>query len=132
MSLRALTRSSQSVAIFIMIVIARNAVTWQSCIFMWSKVYYVYILTNFTKTVKYIGVTNNLSRRFYEHKNGLIEGFTKKYQIKYLIHFESYTDIKEAIEREKQIKSWSRKRKEQLINKTNPNWEDLGNIIQIK
>lgn len=96
---------------------------------MWSKVYYVYILTNYTKTVLYVGVTNNLNRRFHEHKNGLVEGFTKKYQIKYLVYFESFTDIKVAIQREKQIKTWSRKRKNQLIKELNPSLNDLSYLL---
>ena len=88
--------------------------------------YYVYILSNKSNKVLYIGVTNDLQRRVYEHKNKLIEGFTSKYNINKLLHYESTTDIKSAIEREKQLKSWSRAKKEELINKSNPQREDLS------
>ena len=76
--------------------------------------------------VLYLGVTNNLIRRVYEHKHSLIEGFTKKYNCKRLIYFESSDDIKVILEREKQIKKWSRKKKVWLINKINPEWNDLS------
>ena len=88
--------------------------------------YYVYILSNKSNKVLYIGVTNDLQRRVYEHKNKLIEGFTSKYNINKLLHYESTTDIKSAIEREKQLKSWSRAKKEELINKSNPQRKDLS------
>ena len=88
--------------------------------------YYVYILSNKSNKVLYIGVTNDLQRRVYEHKNKLIEGFTSKYNVDKLLHYESTTDIKSAIEREKQLKSWSRAKKEELINKSNPQREDLS------
>ena len=88
--------------------------------------YYVYILSNKSNKVLYIGVTNDLQRRVYEHKNKLIEGFTSKYNINKLLHYESTTDIKSAIEREKQLKSWSRAKKEELINKSNHQREDLS------
>ena len=70
--------------------------------------YYVYILTNKIKTVLYIGVTNDLQRRIYEHENSLISGFSKKYNCNYLIYYEHFQEIKEAIEREKEIKKWRR------------------------
>ena len=73
----------------------------------------------------YIGVTNNLARRIYEHKNNLVEGYTKKYNIKNLVYFEITPDIKSAIVREKQMKKWYRKWKIELIEKENPNWIDL-------
>ena len=88
--------------------------------------YYVYILSNKSNKVLYIGVTNDLQRRVYEHKNKLIEGFTSKYNVDKLLHYESTTDIKSAIEREKRLKSWSRAKKEELINKSNPQREDLS------
>lgn len=88
--------------------------------------YYVYINTNQRHTVLYIGVTNNLQRRSYEHKNKLISGFTKKYNVDKLVYYEYFTDIKAAITREKQLKGWLRKRKVELIEKNNPNWEDLS------
>ena len=91
-----------------------------------QNIYYVYLLTNKGNTVLYTGVTNDLQRRIYEHKNKLIEGFTKKYNICKLVYFESTTDIQSAIEREKQIKGWIRKRKNQLIESINPDWKDLS------
>ena len=87
--------------------------------------YYVYILTNKTKTVLYTGVTNNLQRRIYEHKNKLIDGFTKRYNVDCLVYYEATPDIKSAIMREKQIKNLLRSKKEDLINKVNPNRDDL-------
>ena len=87
--------------------------------------YYVYLLTNRNHNVLYTGVTNNLERRLYEHKNGLAEGFTKRYRVHKLVYFETTTDVKAAIAREKQIKSWSRARKNALIETTNPHWQDL-------
>ncbi|MGN0796735.1 MAG: GIY-YIG nuclease family protein [Christensenellales bacterium] len=74
----------------------------------------------------YIGVTNDLQRRVYEHRNKLIKGFTSRYNVDKLVHYESTTDINSAIEREKQLKSWSRAKKEELINKNNPQREDLS------
>ena len=87
--------------------------------------YYVYILTNKTKTVLYTGVTNNLRRRIYEHKNKLIDGFTKRYNVDRLVYYEMTSDVKVAIKREKQIKNLLRRKKEELINTFNPNWDDL-------
>jgi putative endonuclease len=86
---------------------------------------YVYLLTNKTKTVIYTGVTSNLIKRIYEHKNDFISGFTSKYKVKNLVYYQVFDDIINAIEREKQIKSWKRKKKEQLINSMNPDWHDL-------
>ena len=88
--------------------------------------YYVYILTNSRKTVLYIGVTNNLERRLYEHKKGLIDGFSKKYNVNNLVYYESTQDVISAIGREKQLKAWSRSKKEALINSVNPLWNDLS------
>jgi putative endonuclease len=90
-----------------------------------NKQYYVYIMTNETNTVTYTGVTNDLLRRIQEHKNKLIEGFTKKYNINKLVYYEAGESIESAILREKQIKSWSRKEKVALINTMNPDWHDL-------
>ena len=87
--------------------------------------YYVYILTNKTKTVLYTGVTNNLRRRIYEHKNKLIDGFTKRYNVDRLVYYEMTSDVKVAIKREKQIKNLLRRKKEELINTFNPDWGDL-------
>jgi len=88
--------------------------------------YYVYILSNWNNQVIYIGVTNNLETRLYEHKNKLIDGFTKKYNIDKLVYFEETADVKSAIEREKQLKGRIRERKNSLINSVNPDWKDLS------
>lgn len=92
--------------------------------------YYVYILSNHSKNL-YIGVTNNLIRRMYEHKNELIEGFTKKYKLKILVYYEVTSDIKSAIAREKELKGWLRKKKLDLIYKMNPDFEDLYSSITV-
>jgi len=88
--------------------------------------YYVYILTNWNHKVMYIGVTNNLYKRIYQHKNKLIDGFTKKYNVTKLVYYELTEDVKSAISREKQLKGWSRKKKNSLVITTNPEWKDLG------
>jgi len=93
---------------------------------MSNKNYYVYILTNKRNTVFYIGITDNLKRRLYEHKNELIEGFTKKYQLKKLVYFEEYQNINEAIKREKQLKNWHRDWKINLIKNKNSTFKDLS------
>ena len=87
--------------------------------------YYVYILANKRNGTLYVGVTNDIKRRVYEHKNNLVEGFTKKYHLHTLVYFEETSDIKSAIEREKQLKVWKRSCKLQLIENTNPDWQDL-------
>ena len=87
--------------------------------------YYVYIMTNRSGTL-YIGVTNNLARRVYEHKNKLVDGFTKKYKIDRLIYFEETSDVNSAIAREKQLKGWNRKKKIELINIINPKFIDFS------
>ena len=89
------------------------------------KEYYVYIMASKKRGVIYIGVTGNLLNRVYQHKSGLIEGFTKKYQVKKLVHFESSSDIKVCLQREKQLKAWRREWKIELIESINPNWNDL-------
>ena len=89
------------------------------------KDYYVYILSNKSRTL-YIGVTNNLERRLYEHKNKLIPGFTKKYNLTKLVYYETTNDIGEAIYREKQLKGWLRIKKIMLIEESNPDWDDLS------
>ncbi len=86
---------------------------------------YIYIMTNKNNKVMYTGVTSNLIKRIYEHKNGLAKGFTLKYKVKKLIYYEVFDNIIDAINREKQIKSWNRKRKEELINIMNPDWHEL-------
>jgi putative endonuclease len=90
-----------------------------------SKQYFVYIMTNKSGTL-YTGVTNNLIQRVCQHKNKLIDGFTKKYNIQNLIYFEIFSDVTSAIAREKTIKGWLRKKKIALINSTNPQWNDLS------
>ena len=87
--------------------------------------YYVYIITNKHNTVLYIGVTNDIIRRIYEHKNGLLEGFSKKYNLYKLVYVEEYNNVNDAISREKQLKGWKRERKNQLIESINPNWIEL-------
>jgi putative endonuclease len=87
--------------------------------------YYVYILASKRNGTLYIGVTNNLPRRVWEHKNDLVEGFTQKYRVHSLVHYEVYGDIYEAITREKRMKKWKRQWKVELIQKSNPQWRDL-------
>ena len=91
-----------------------------------ERTYYVYLLTNWNNTVMYVGVTNNLQRRIHEHKNKLVEGFTKKYNVDKLVYLEECSDIKTAIEREKQIKNWRREKKDALVASMNPDWKDLS------
>ena len=94
-----------------------------------GREYCVYIITNKYNTVLYTGVTNNLMRRIYEHKNGLAEGFTKKYNVHKLVYYEVGDNIHAAIAREKQIKGGSRQKKIDLINSMNPEWKDLYDEI---
>jgi putative endonuclease len=91
--------------------------------------YFIYIVTNKNKTVLYIGVTNDLQRRIYEHENGLTPGFTKKYNCHFLIYYEHFQNIHDAIEREKEIKKLRREKKENLINRFNPMWRFLNKEI---
>ena len=89
--------------------------------------YYVYILTNATNVALYTGVTNNLERRLYEHRHHTDpDSFTARYNIHKLVYVETTSDIQAAIQREKQIKSWSRKRKNALVESLNPEWKDLS------
>lgn len=90
------------------------------------KTYFVYILTNFSNTTLYVGVTNDLARRIFEHKTKVVKGFTEKYNIDKLVYFEQYNDIDFALNREKSLKKLSRKNKEKLINKSNKEWNDLS------
>lgn len=92
---------------------------------MYSKQYYIYFMTNYEETTLYIGVTNNLERRIYEHKNKLLKGFTQKYNLKKLVYYEIFENIENAILREKQLKKFLRKSKTRLITKFNKNWIDL-------
>lgn len=87
---------------------------------------FVYIVTNKRNGTLYIGVTSNLPRRAYEHREGLIEGFTKRYGLKTLVWFERYDRIEDAIRREKQMKEWNRKWKLRMIEELNPEWKDLS------
>jgi len=88
--------------------------------------YFFYIMTNANNTVLYTGVTNNLERRCYEHREKLIKGFTQKYNVVKLVYFETTRDIEAALNREKQIKAGSRAKKIKLVNEMNPAWADLS------
>ncbi len=90
-----------------------------------SKDYYVYVLTNDNNNVMYIGITNDLKRRVYEHKSNIIEGFTKKYHVHKLVYYEITTDVNSAIAREKQLKKWKRAKKNALVETLNPKWKEL-------
>ncbi len=94
-----------------------------------NKQYYIYILTNKSNNVLYIGVTNNLKRRVYEHKEKFVEGFTKKYNVNRLVYYEVSDSIDSAIMREKQLKDGSRLKKMSLIKCMNPEWHDLYDEI---
>jgi putative endonuclease len=91
---------------------------------MYNK-YYVYIISNKVNTTLYIGVTYDLERRVEEHRSGLIPGFTQKYLCHKLVYYEEYSDINQAIDREKQLKKWSRSKKDWLIDSVNPLRKDL-------
>jgi putative endonuclease len=91
--------------------------------------YYIYLMSNKNNTVIYTGVTNNLKRRVYEHKEKMVDGFTKKYNVNKLVYFEATNDINSAIQREKQIKAGSRQKKIDLINSINKGWKDLYDEI---
>ena len=91
----------------------------------WIMAYYVYMMTNQYRNVLYTGVTNDLVRRVYEHRNHLIkDSFTARYHVTKLVYFEATEDVRSALEREKQIKSWKRSRKDALVESQNPIWED--------
>ena len=90
------------------------------------KTYYVYILASKRNGTLYTGITSDIKKRVYQHKRGLSHGFTKKYNVHLLVYCEQTHDVHSAIAREKQIKGWVRKKKIQLIEKDNPNWEDLS------
>jgi putative endonuclease len=92
--------------------------------------YCIYIMSNSNRTVLYIGVTNNLYRRYNEHKSGKIEGFTKKYSCHILLYYEEFQNIEYAIAREKFLKGWSRSKKDNLIREKNLRLEDLGSYLQ--
>ena len=88
--------------------------------------YWVYIMTNKSHSVLYTGVTNDLYRRYMEHKNGVVEGFTKRYRCHSLLYYEFYNNVEEAIVREKEIQGWSRRKKETLIMSLNPHFWNLA------
>lgn len=88
--------------------------------------YYVYLIASKRNGTLYTGVTNDLKRRMYEHKNGLVDGFSKKYNVHLLVYFNQTPSVESAIEREKQIKGWIRKKKINLIELKNPEWKDLS------
>ena len=90
-----------------------------------QRAYYIYILASKRNGTLYIGVTNDLIRRVYEHKNDLVDGFTKKYRVHRLVYYEETNDVYEAILREKRMKKWKRQWKIELIEKMNPHWRDL-------
>jgi putative endonuclease len=89
------------------------------------KQYYVYILASHRNGTLYTGVTNDLIKRVWQHKNDLLKGFTKKYQVHNLVYFEETSDVESAIAREKQLKKWRRRWKLELIEKKNPDWKDF-------
>jgi len=88
--------------------------------------YYVYVMTNPNATTLYMGVTNNLERRVYEHRMKLVDGFTRRYNLTILAYFEEGNDVLSAIAREKQLKGWLRLKKVELIESVNPEWRDLS------
>ncbi|WP_290746282.1 GIY-YIG nuclease family protein [Fibrobacter sp. UBA4309] len=87
--------------------------------------YYTYIMSNQSNSTIYVGVTNNIERRAFEHMDGSGAKFTSKYKINKLVYFERYTEVKDAIQREKQLKGWKREKKNNLISQMNPEWRDL-------
>jgi putative endonuclease len=91
-----------------------------------ERCYYVYLLTNWNNRVIYVGVTNDLTRRINEHKNKLVEGFTKTYNVDKLVYFEETNDVNSALAREKEIKKWRREKKNNLVLRMNPKWNDLS------
>ena len=94
-----------------------------------ERSYYVYLLTNRNDHVMYVGVTNDLKLRLYEHQNKLMKGFTEKYNVTKLVYFEQTADISSALAREKEIKKWRREKKKALVLQLNPHWNDLSNAI---
>jgi putative endonuclease len=99
--------------------------------FVRERVYYVYILASRIGGTLYVGVTSDLVRRVYQHREKLLKGFTEKYGVSRLVYYEAFGEIGAAIRREKQLKRWNRAWKVQLIEKKNPNWDDLYPVIAI-
>jgi putative endonuclease len=97
----------------------------------YNKYYFIYLVTNYYKSVLYLGVTNNLKRRLEEHSDLKIGGFSNRYRCKYLVHYEKFEDINLAIRREKEIKKWSRKKKNDLIERANPDWKFLNEFVNM-
>jgi len=93
---------------------------------MTERTYYVYLLTNWNNKVIYVGITNDLERRVYEHKEKFVKGFTEKYNVNKLVYYEQTPDIHAALNREKEIKKWRREKKNRLVVSTNPLWRDLS------
>ncbi len=91
-----------------------------------KKRYYVYLLTNWNDRVMCVGVTSNLERRLYEHKNKLVKGFTEKYNVNKLVYYEETPGVNVALAREKEIKKWRREKKDSLVVTANPEWKDLS------
>ena len=98
---------------------------------MLERSYYVYLLTNWNNKVMYVGVTNDLAHRIYEHKSKLVPGFTEKYQVRKLVYFEETSDVEAALAREKEIKKWRREKKDALVIDRNPEWRDLSEELGI-
>ena len=94
--------------------------------------YYVYVLTNIKRNVMYVGVTNDLGRRVYEHRQGIGGAFTRRYNVNVLVYAEEHEFIDDAIAREKQIKGWSRTKKNSLVEASNPTWADLADTTIAK
>lgn len=95
------------------------------------KEFFIYMMAS-RSGVLYIGVTSNLQKRVYEHRNGLVEGFTKRYEVKQLVYWESAPDAISALQREKQLKQWRREKKVKLIEAMNPSWRDLSEEIGLE
>jgi putative endonuclease len=93
------------------------------------KAFYVYMMTNRSRVVLYTGITNSLMRRVWQHQNGEIEGFTKTYKVNRLVYYERFNDPRDAIAREKEIKSWRREKKNALVETMNPKWADLSPML---
>jgi len=98
---------------------------------MLERSYYVYLLTNWNNKVMYVGVTNDLARRVYEHKSKVVPGFTEKYNVGKLVYFEETSDVQAALTREKEIKKWRREKKDALVTDANPEWRDLSEDLGI-
>jgi putative endonuclease len=91
--------------------------------------YYVYMLTNFSRSTLYTGITNDLEKRLYQHRTKAFSGFSARYHVDRLVHFECFQYVNDALAREKQIKGWVRARKDALVNEHNPDWKDLSSLV---